>query len=67
MIQGYENVSIIYGGSRRRYAEALNDKLTKIFREEHYPIQATIANGKNLFVSVHSLHYSCEYGLFIGR
>ena len=48
MIQRYKDVSIIYGGSGRRYAEALNDKLTKISQEERYPIQATIINEKIL-------------------
>lgn len=48
MIQRYKDVSIIYGGSGRRYAEALSDKLTKISTEERYPIQATIINEKIL-------------------
>ena len=48
MIQRYKDVSIIYGGSGRRYAEALNDKLTKISQEKRYPIQATIINEKIL-------------------
>lgn len=48
MIQKYKDVSIIYGGSGRRYAEALNDKLSKISKEERYPIQATIINEKIL-------------------
>lgn len=48
MIQRYKDVSIIYGGSGRRYAEALNDKLIKISTEERYPIQATIINEKIL-------------------
>lgn len=64
MNQRYKDVFIIYGGSGRRYAEALRDKLTKISQEERYLIQATIVNSTNLFVSVHSLY---EYGLFIGR
>lgn len=48
MIRRYKDVSIIYGGSGRRYAEALSEKLTKISTEERYPLQATIINERIL-------------------
>lgn len=44
MIHRYKDVSIIYGGRGRRYAEALNERLTKISTDERYPIRATIIN-----------------------
>lgn len=48
VIQRYKDVSIIYGGNGRRYAEALSDRLTKISTDERYPIQATIINERIL-------------------
>lgn len=48
MIQRYKDVSIIYGGSGRAYAEALNERLVRIAAEERYPIQATIINERIL-------------------
>lgn len=48
MIQKYKDVSIIYGGSGRRYAEALSDRLAKISAQERYPLQATVINERIL-------------------
>lgn len=48
MIHRYKEVSIIYGGRGRRYAEALSDKITKISTEDRYPIHATIINERIL-------------------
>lgn len=48
MIQRYKDVSIIYGGSGREYAEALNDRILTLSEEEHYPIKATMINERIL-------------------
>jgi len=48
MIQQYKNVSIVYGGNGRKYADALSAKITQIYKEDRYPIKATIINDKIL-------------------
>ncbi len=42
MIRKYKTVSIIYGGSGKRYAAALNEKIKSISRSERYPISAKL-------------------------
>ena len=38
MIQKYKTVSIIYGGSGKKYAAEFNDKISKLAEQERYPI-----------------------------
>ena len=38
MISKYKTVSIIYGGSGRRYAELLNESIVRVSDEQRYPI-----------------------------
>mgnify|MGYP000367147318 CR=1 FL=1 len=47
-IQGYPHH---FGGSGRKYAEALSERLTKISIEERYPIRATIIISLRLTIS----------------
>ena len=48
MISGYKTVSIIYGGSGKKYADALNERIKEVAGEQRYPIQAAIINEKIL-------------------
>lgn len=48
MIQGYKNISIIYGGTGREYAQALNRKIYDISNNERFPIRSTIINERIL-------------------
>lgn len=48
MISGYKTVSIIYGGSGKKYADALNERIKEVAGEKRYPIQAAIINEKIL-------------------
>ncbi len=48
MIRRYKDVSIIYGGSGRTYADALHQKITDLSDRERYPIKSTIINDRIL-------------------
>ena len=48
MIRKYNTVSIIYGGSAKKYAELLNKRIVQISEEERYPIRAAIINERIL-------------------
>ena len=42
MIQGYKNISIIYGGTGREYAQTLKKKIEDISNAERFPICARV-------------------------
>ncbi len=48
MIEKYKVVSIIYGGSGKKYAELLNKKIIDISRENRYPISSKMVMDKIL-------------------
>lgn len=48
MIQGYKNISIIYGGTGREYAQTLKKKIEDISNAERFPICARIINDRVL-------------------
>lgn len=48
MIRKYRRVSIIYGGNGRKYADALNKRISEIAEKDRYPINAAIINEKIL-------------------
>lgn len=48
MIHRYKSVSIIYGGTGKAYAQALNERILKISNEERFPICATMINERIL-------------------
>ena len=65
MIRRYKDVSIIYGGTGRKYADALHKKVSELSEEERYPIKSTIINDRiltgDLFGSVVSLFKDSEF------
>ena len=65
MIQAYKNVSIIYGGHGRKYADALNERILKLSEEKRYPIKPTIINERiltcELLAEVTSLFKGSEF------
>lgn len=42
MIRKYKEVAIVYGGSGKKYAAALHDRITQIAEKDRYPLSATI-------------------------
>ena len=48
MIQGYKNISIIYGGTGREYAQTLKNKIEDISNAERFPICARVINDRVL-------------------